>query len=419
MWEPKPTPERITERNKVEGTRVDKNVTWGVVNDKGDMMFFNQNLSENIFVNGSYYSAYFISEDVINKFNKNSSNGCKVYYNNEVGLYQFVVNGSDMPRNFIIKGSGRFPYTINRDYTALTNLKHFQEYNPLKPLKIKTDFEFTIGVEYETSAGYIPEHLCYRYGLIPVRDGSISGVEYASVVLNLNSLHLIKKHVELLSEYCEWNKDCSLHFHFGNLPVTEKFILNAYKLAHLLQDEFEMLLHPDAMDTTKFKSNTNKNYCAKLDKITTFDELYRYLTNTKYVGNLYLSLLNNQDFRHKWNMHSRYKWFNIINMCVFDKQKTCEFRCFNMTDSWNKVINWIFVCGAILNYAMRHDVQNKINIETIIRSTYSDNVSNLLIRFIEKNKRLNEILRLKGDSGGITWDLDKELYDENVLEVFE
>jgi hypothetical protein len=64
----------------------------------------------------------------------------------------------------------------------------------------------------------------YELGLIPLRDGSITGIEFSTVVLQGNEgLNLLKQQVEALNANTIFDKDCSLHIHFGGLNLTVKF----------------------------------------------------------------------------------------------------------------------------------------------------------------------------------------------------
>ena len=78
-----------------------------------------------------------------------------------------------------------------------------------------------MGFEFETSAGIIPEEIALRDGLVPLRDGSISGLEYSSVVLTPDNdgLSLLKQQLETLRQYTSFNKECALHIHFGKFPM--------------------------------------------------------------------------------------------------------------------------------------------------------------------------------------------------------
>ena len=50
------------------------------------------------------------------------------------------------------------------------------------------------------SKGYVPENKCFENGLIPLRDGSITGLEYSTVVLEgkqgINTLNYLKKNID-------------------------------------------------------------------------------------------------------------------------------------------------------------------------------------------------------------------------------
>ena len=103
--------------------------------------------------------------------------------------------------------------------------------------------KYTFGLEFETSMGYIPEDICFRDGLIPLRDGSISGLEYSTVVLNGNDgLSLLKQELESLKEYTAFNKECSLHIHLGGFPLDPNAIIRAQTLCRLLEKDISQLV---------------------------------------------------------------------------------------------------------------------------------------------------------------------------------
>ena len=72
-------------------------------------------------------------------------------------------------------GTGSFPYTFERRYEAMDS---FNLFNGHEVIEKDIEFElakfmpYTFGIEYETSMGYIPQDVCFRNGLIPLRDGS-------------------------------------------------------------------------------------------------------------------------------------------------------------------------------------------------------------------------------------------------------
>ena len=50
------------------------------------------------------------------------------------------------------------------------------------------ELPYTFGIEFETAGGFLPQHRLYELGLIPLRDGSITGIEFATVVLKGNTV---------------------------------------------------------------------------------------------------------------------------------------------------------------------------------------------------------------------------------------
>ena len=71
-----------------------------------------------------------------------------------------------------------------------------------------------------------PQHRLYELGLIPLRDGSISGIEFSTVVLQGNfGFNLLKQQIEELNEHTIFDKDCSLHVHFGGFKLSGDLLL--------------------------------------------------------------------------------------------------------------------------------------------------------------------------------------------------
>lgn len=60
--------------------------------------------------------------------------------------------------------------------------------------------------------------------------------------------------------------------------------------------------------------------------------------------------------KNKWDRHSRYFWLNLQNM-IFSKRGTAEFRLHTATLNAQKMINWLFICNAIVKYAEVHQLE--------------------------------------------------------------
>lgn len=285
-------------------------------------------------------------------------------WNNRLGAY--YKTSEDSLTDKYIYGMGDFPYSFRREYGAKKNSKLFKnaqtvtskERNTLAPY-----LKYSVGLEFETSGGYIPQHECFKNGLIPLRDGSISGIEYATTVLKSNKgLNLLKQQVECLKNYTIFNKECSLHMHFGGFPLTREFLYTAYTLFVILaKNVLPTYIPAHSFETSKYKAN-GKNYCSIPPLFNSFEELYEYFTETKYLGSL--TQAHHRDLRgeSKWNIPTRYKALNIINAICYKGPKTLEFRFLRPTYNYNVIVLWIAIFNAILQYA-----------EHVVKLNYSEN----------------------------------------------
>ena len=104
----------------------------------------------------------------------------KLLYSKKNGIYFSPINLDEdlILTEQLVKGSGDFPYILTRRYEAVENFDAFngkqeiKDHETLYPLA--KYLKYTFGLEFETSQGYVPEDVCYRDGLIPLRDGSIT-----------------------------------------------------------------------------------------------------------------------------------------------------------------------------------------------------------------------------------------------------
>lgn len=274
-----------------------------------------------------------------------------------------------------VKGSGGFPYdTIIRNYEAVESFDYFKgNQKVLEPKEyILSDFfPYTFGLEFETSQGYIPEDICYRDGLIPLRDGSIKGIEYSTVILQGNQgFGLLEQQLQTLKKYTWFDKDCSLHVHIGNFPLNQKSIYNLYRICKKLESSLERILPPLTFRTDLYKSN-GKSYCKKLPVVHNFNQLYEYLVGRKFYGSFTQGHPNDIKRTAKWRISTRYFWCNFVNLLCYKVNKTVEFRFLRPTYNFEKIILWFYIFNAILQYA-ETDIDNdkSISLETILYSVY-------------------------------------------------
>lgn len=316
-----------------------------------------------------------------------------------------------------IKYQHVYPYQkIKRYYGAANNLKIFTKTvnNYLKQQKIiNTSFSelcpFTFGIEYETSIGVIPEEECFAKGLIPLRDGSITGNEYTTTILSGDKgLFLINDHFNLLNKYTDFNKDCSLHIHFGGFPLDKNAILALNNLCFTLTDDLLSILPLYAFSTHCYKQN-GKDYCKPLSWYSSFEEMYQNLTNMAFFGDFHQPHPNDVDKLAKWNIPTRYHMCNFINLLCYNGGKTVEFRFLKPTKNKHVLYFWLYILNALMLFAIKYkNLSTKqmyqmfysLNLKTIIRDIYPFDVVEDLITAIEDMVIIRATQRNNGDKCG-------------------
>ncbi|AGO48930.1 amidoligase enzyme [Cellulophaga phage phi14:2] len=265
------------------------------------------------------------------------------------------------------------PYE-SRFVSKLTEAEHTKSFKPeYNSVQLNRFGDFlqnngiTFGLEFETTAGYIPERLCYKYGLIPLRDGSIEGLEYVTIPFSgRNGLYALKEITKELSKRTKNDFTCALHLHIGGLSRTEESVLSAFILSCLTQDE-QFLMQPD------YKRGGSKvqkqDYCAPLpvknifskmpevikpENVTTwFKKVFNFVSDGKSYDS-YKGTLDNIEThpsdpsgRSKWNIRSRYFYLNFVPL-IFGNKKTVEFRHHHITTDFDKIMNLIFNCALFV-----------------------------------------------------------------------
>ena len=283
-----------------------------------------------------------------------------IVFSNKKGTY--IVKSQYTPYELFIeshvKGVGRFPYrTLSRNYEAIESFRIFdgaQEIIQPKEYLLPEFFPYTFGLEFETSQGYIPEDICYRDGLIPLRDGSIKGIEYSTVVLNGNEgLCLLEQQVNTLREYTWFDKECALHVHIGNYPLDQEAIYNLYLVCKGLEESLEQIVPTLTFRSYLYKEN-GKDYCKKLPSLRNFNQLYEYFVGRKFYGSFTQSHPNDIGRNAKWRIQTRYFWCNFINLLCYKVNKTIEFRLLRPSYNLEKIVLWLYIFNAILQYAEKY-----------------------------------------------------------------
>jgi len=230
--------------------------------------------------------------------------------------------------------------------------------------------DLSFGLEFETVAGIIPNYKLNSLPLIPLRDGSIRGLEYATLPLQGKlGIQALIDSVKELKKRTEYDESCSLHLHIGNIPRTKEFILAFYKFYSIFSEEIFSMF---PLYKTENYNVKKKNYCKPYDfiklnslmdnKITdekslneNFSILFDYLAEVTRFSD-YNNDLKNVDLHPrdsndnaKWNITKRYHVVNFIPI-IFGNKKTIEFRIHTPTYDLHKIINFILINSMLINY---------------------------------------------------------------------
>lgn len=362
-----------------------------------------------------------------------------LYYNKIIGMFYYIV-GDDTVKNvlhlFLNETNIKSPInyeTFRLDYSSNNLIQKFNLTSIKQRVindKKQSSLKYSFGLEFETKNGVIPEYLCYRNGLIPLRDGSISGYEYSTIILGKTyGLSMLKSQLELLKKFTTFDKECSLHIHFGRLPIDIRFAYLLYRLCYTLQGDLLNYIPRYALKTSKFKKS-EKDYCKELPFLPSISDFYNYFLESTIYDDLQIEDIdltvphpNDRGRNRKWNIHSRYHWINFINLLFYNKHKTVEFRFLAPTYNFNKIVGWIFVFTAIIDvaeqyynyvkeknlslpdfYALVHDMESDNH--SLFSICKNSNVNDSLLYFLEDLRRENICQNKLHDYTGENTELD-------------
>lgn len=231
------------------------------------------------------------------------------------------------------------------------------------------DNGITFGVEFETSNGYIAQRLCYKYGVLALRDGSIDGLEYVTVPLSgKKGLYALRGICEKLKERTKYNIKCALHIHIGGLKREEVNLVAAHNLGGILQSSlYDLQPHYKKGGTGHHNNERGKDYSKKISNshishvnkdnslLDKFTNLFEIISDGKSYSRYENSLKKVKSHpsdpagTSKWNIGSRYTWLNLVPI-VFGNKKTLEFRQHSPTFEFEKVINFLISCATFVKF---------------------------------------------------------------------
>ena len=329
----------------------------------------------------------------------------------------YIIGKRDKNKGNFSCGRESFPYTLSSTiYNAKFEEHLFRNKQILSEsiqFKYINELPYSFGLEFETAGGCLPQHQLFELGLIPLRDGSIRGIEFTTIVLQGNQgLNLLKRQIDALKGTTIFDKDCSLHIHLGGFQLSPEVLLlvnNAF-----VNSDIKQYLPLFTFDTTRYKSNRDKNYCAFNSRYSSFDTMYGLLVEKPYFGDLKQPHPRDLTATRKWNIGSRYRAINFINAICYDNPKTIEFRFLRPTYNFEKILCWLFIFGAFIKFAERRAnstnlYSTKITLVNMLHDVYSNELAEILIEFLECCKNIKIAQEQYEDYWGQRSDLDDQL----------
>ena len=319
-----------------------------------------------------------------------------LFYRNDIGMYCLE---KCYENNLIRISKFNWYYPIPKCY-------NFSKLNiPKNEIKLELDeynviSNYTIGIEYETSGGNIPWLECRKYNLVPLYDGSIAGHEYVTFPLTHGELHSISNHLQLLNNYTAFDRNCSLHIHFGGFPINYQAIEKLVKTWRYFQYDLLKYIPAWSYEVEKYKDN-HKAYNKPL-KISNLKSFYESTTANDYIddNSFYLPNLFDQDEIRKWEVQGRYYNMNIMHLISGNEHKTVEFRFLRPTYNYKELKWYILILGSFLNYVLTEKSSYEITVPELIDMYFTDNDKEYMIHVSQVLYNLHKIQITNNDPGG-------------------
>ena len=282
-------------------------------------------------------------------------------YDNYLGYYRFRIYCKESIYTENIRVVDKFPYLLQKCYEASELMDNFKNCkiipnfpNDIVDKELSNKLAFTFGIEFETACGLIPQEKCFKDGLIPLHDGSITGIEYSTVVMDSSfGLPLLKQQLADLKKYTFTNKECALHIHMGGFPVSALEICILQRLCVLLEStDYDHTIPDYSFYTDRYKAS-GKSYCKIQPSFSTFADLYSYFAEMPFFGDFSSSHPSDPERTGKWRVAGRYYALNLINMLCYQGPKTIEFRFLRPTFNYRKIRYWLAVFNALLLYSKK------------------------------------------------------------------
>jgi len=310
--------------------------------------------------------------------------------------------------------------------------KSFAQFSKkLSPHRYDKYFQTSMGMEYETSMGNPEEERLLELGLIPLRDGSISGHEFVSFPIYEKHTNLLKEQCQLLNSQTLADNNCSLHLHLQMQKDqrTPEFVVALYELYRKLQDEIETLCPPYKRHISYLANKIvnggqqrgAKDHCQRLPDLQLSSNNKSLVEKFRDITLLFLDEACNPNSnlvykyrladRPKWDHHGRYY---VINMIPFftSLTGTIEFRFFNATTNFKKVYFWALLQNLIVsfvkpeNYELIFSNKQKIKLADIVAQIEERELRTFMLSMIALRKEQHQNCVLTRDIVGREFEND-------------
>ena len=364
-----------------------------------------------VFLKNTPVSEYCMSTEIAEKLGLINGHQ-NLFYNPEYYTYEQILPRKIINQEYKKSLDYNFKKYIPECIKSFENFKIIKnDYieNVYNQLKHVLDYH-SFGIEIETIVGMIPEHIYLNLGVRPVRDGSITGLEYVTIPLNSKKgLYAFIEIIKVINKYTSSDYTCSMHIHVGNVPRTMEFIVAMFKTMYYLQNNIYSLFPTYKQNNCDIKRQcyteslnsylmTSLNYdCDTVEKIEKDYAKIIYELSGKHPE--YKNFVNLEDIvshpydlseNSKWNVKERYKILNIIPL-IFTNKQTIEYRIFTVPDTIEKAIFFLTLSLATTNYVVNH-IKN-INITS--NNLKNLNLNNIFDHVLNKSSEQKEHLYIR------------------------
>lgn len=278
-------------------------------------------------------------------------------------------------------------------------------------------FDYTYGLEIETDGGWFPEKLYYKYGAVPLKDGSIAGTEITTLPNKLK-VDYINQFFTDLSKFTITSQNNSLHVNISGFENTTKFRVALYVLYYRLQQEINQFipLYKRELNYLINKIGGAKDHCKPMEslgiikKYLVEDEdalkesdktIFRWLNEGVYdtTHNMTTRVHIKQN-SPKWEWYSRYYALNLMPL-YFGKPSLSriEYRVHSGTVNKYKTLAWCLITAAITKFVELYAdrilyTKDKIDLDEIFNAVYdptNDSDGAIVLEFIKSYIQIRSV----------------------------